>query len=822
MKFWNQHLTTKVASAFLLLSLTTVAVVGGVTFFQAREALKQAAFNQLSVTASLKEEEITRWFEDQQRDFLLTTQFPEFQDQFKILLNADAVDAKARSAHSELSGFLQRVVNLKPGLRELFILDRSNRILLSTDRQRQGQYEILANVTYFEQIKPGDTFAPIFYVSPVTGKPSVTLATSLRNATGVRQGAILAHLNLDRIDQIVRERTGLGETGETYLVGSLVSQNTFIAREPSKTQVSPDGISSQGIDAAMSGISGSGLYRNYAGVPVIGVYRWLNERDMALLVEMQQAEAFAPARRLAGIIVYVGLVAVGVLSTGVYWLSRQLELSRQQLERSSHQLEQKAQEAEAANRAKSLFLANMSHELRTPLNAILGFVQVMERDPQLTPPQHESLDIINRSGEHLLNLINDVLEMSKIEAGRVMVNPTPFDLHRFLRTMQEMFRVRAESKQLYLRVDRAAGLPQTVVTDEVKLRQILFNLLSNAIKFTEVGGVTLRVSYYCPTITEHRLEFAVQDTGRGIAPEEQHTLFQPFVQTSSGLSTQEGTGLGLAISRQFVRLLGGEIHVTSRVNQGSTFWFDVKVDLTDGVTAEPLAPVSSVLKLAPNQPTYRILVVDDKPENRQPLVALLSLVGFETQEAANGEEAIARWASWHPHLIWMDMRMPVMDGYTATQQIKAHSDCQPTVVIALTASVFEEEQIGILAAGCDDLVRKPFKAQVIFEKIAKHLGARYLYADNRSSSSSPAPAIPPQGYVLTTESLTAMSGQWLAQLHQAAIQVDADLILQLVEQIPTAHQALTEALTELVEQFDFDAIVDLTQTALQQVADESE
>lgn len=381
MPFGNQHLTTKVASFFLLLSLVAIGIVGGVAFFRARDALKQAAFNQLSVAATLKEEEIARWFEDKQRDFFLVTKFPDVQRNLQQLLSSQNSDSGDLAANKILSNYLLSVTQTKPDLREIFILNRSNRVILSTNKLHEGEYEILADTTYIEKVEPGDTFAPIFYVSPVTGKPSVTLATPLRDAAGVRQGVILAHLNLDRIDQIVRERTGLGKSGETYLVGSLVTKNTFISKEnKTGTQEFLTGISSQGIDAAISGISGFGLYRNYAKVPVIGVYRWLNEQDLALLVEMQQAEAFAPARQLAGTIVLVGLVSVGALSIGVYWLTQQLKISREQLENYSHKLEQKAQEALAANRAKSAFLANMSHELRTPLNSILGFAQLMTRD----------------------------------------------------------------------------------------------------------------------------------------------------------------------------------------------------------------------------------------------------------------------------------------------------------------------------------------------------------------------------------------------------------------------------------------------------------
>ncbi|MGL4880643.1 MAG: sensor histidine kinase, partial [Waterburya sp.] len=417
-------------------------------------------------SATLKEQEIARWFEDQQRDFLQTTQMPDVQNSLNILLNS-SLTAEKQQAYQVLAQYLTRVNQIKPSLREIFILDRSNKIIFSTNKKREGDYEILANITYVEQVEIGANFAPIFYVSPVTGKPAITLAKPLKN----RSGMVLVDLDLERIDRIVREKTGLGASGETYLVGSLISKNSFLAGKSDSSKAFPDGVNSPGIDAAMSGMSGYGLYRNYSQSPVLGVYRWLNEQDIALLVEISQEEAFDAARKLASTIMLVGLISVLWLLVGVNWLSQQLFLSRQQLEKSSQQLQLKAQEAEAANRAKSLFLANMSHELRTPLNAILGFSQLMARDTNISPDHQQSLDIINRSGEHLLNLINDVLEMSKIEAGKITLNTEPFDLYQLLQTIQEMFQAKAEAKGLWLKFILANNLPQYIVSDSRKVRQ---------------------------------------------------------------------------------------------------------------------------------------------------------------------------------------------------------------------------------------------------------------------------------------------------------------------------------------------------------------
>ncbi len=815
MQFWNQHLTTKIASSFLLLSLVAVGVVGGVAFFKAREALKQAAFNRLSVAATLKEEEINRWFEDQQREFLLINQFPDIQRNLKILFHAKSFDADYLAAHKSLVDYLRNVAQSEPGLREIFILDRSNKIILSTNKVREGTYEILANLTYFEHFEPGDAFAPIFYVSPVTGKPSVTLATPLRDKAGVRQGVILAHLKLDRIDNIVRQRTGLGKSGETYLVSSLKTKNTLISKGQAKTQEFPEGVRSQAIDAAMSGVSGFGLYENYAKVPVVGVYRWLNDQNLALLVEMHQEEAFAPARQLAGTIVLVGLVSVTALLIGVYWLTRQLKISREQLENYSHRLEVKAQEAEAANRAKSEFLANMSHELRTPLNAILGFTQLITRDPSVSPLQMENLEIISRSGEHLLTLINDVLSMAKIEAGRTTLNENSFDLYILLDSLEEMFQLKAESKGLQLIFERSPKVPRYVRTDESKLRQVLINLLGNAIKFTQKGEVTLRVKIVDSqqsTVNSQQstLLFEVEDTGSGIAQTELERLFQPFVQTETGRRSQQGTGLGLTISQRFIRLMGGDITVKSTAGQGTVFTFNIELSPAEVAAVSNSQLKQRVIGLAPNQPKYRILIVEDKWENRQLLVKMLTWLGFEVREAENGQEGVSIWETWEPHLIWMDMRMPVIDGYEATKQIKAHLKGQATIIIALTASAFDEERSVVLSAGCDDFVGKPFQEEVILEKMAKYLGVRYVYEQQAFEKDQLEENAYPE-HLSLEEALAQMPPQWVTQLHQAALCTDEKLIFNLLEQIPQEFAPLANTLADWVNNFRIDKVIDLTQ-----------
>ena len=374
------------------------------------------------------------------------------------------------------------------------------------------------------------------------------------------------------------------------------------------------------------------------------------------------------------------------------------------------------------------------------------------------------------------------------------------------------FQVRADAKGLWFNFLLADNLPQYVVGDSRKLRQLLTNLLSNAVKFTQAGGVTLRAFLRSTSpLANNRVKlcFEVADTGKGIAEAELDKLFSPFIQTASGIQSQGGTGLGLAISRQFAELMGGTVGVNSIVGEGSVFAFDIQVELADSLIEEMISVSKRVKQLAPGQRNYRLAVVDDQEANRLALVKLLESVGFQPLAANNGKEAISLWQDWQPDLIWMDMRMPVMDGYEATRQIKDRSEVKQAVIIAITASAFEEQREKIINAGCDDFVAKPFTEQVIFDKLIQHLGVKFIY--QAESTVKDIQKVHKTNKSLSFRDLAVLSSNLVTDIRQAAIAVDAEQIEQLIAQIPDTQPGIARAISEMLAEYDFDGIIELTE-----------
>jgi len=465
------------------------------------------------------------------------------------------------------------------------------------------------------------------------------------------------------------------------------------------------------------------------------------------------------------------------------------------------------EEAEEANRAKSTFLANMSHEIRTPLNAILGFTQVLARDPDLNSSQRAALTTIQRSGEHLLTLINDILDMAKIEAGRMTLQVAPFDLPRLVTDLEALFAQRARDQGLTLSI-AASALPRTVLGDELKLRQVLINLVGNAVKFTASGAVTLRVA----PLAGDAVRFCVIDSGEGIAPEEMPRLFEPFSQIASGGKTQKGTGLGLALSRQILRLMGAELSADSTPGQGSCFSFTLSLPPGDPGAPTTVRTERPVVGLEPGQPLCRVLIVDDLPDNRAPLRALLTALNpqrpvLDVREAADGREAVAMWNQWQPHVIFMDMRMPLLSGEEATRQIKAlmatHPAAVRTVIVALTASAFNEDRDRFLACGCDEFACKPFRAADLYAILENRVGLRFV-----RTGETPPPLAPLSPLDLASR-LAACPANWCGALEAAVLLADFNQITDLVEQLGEHDAGLALALKTWAYNYDLEAFTSL-------------
>lgn len=465
-------------------------------------------------------------------------------------------------------------------------------------------------------------------------------------------------------------------------------------------------------------------------------------------------------------------------------------------------LKQAKMDAEKASTAKSQFIASMSHELRTPLNAILGFSHIMENAENLTEKQQENLRIINKSGTHLLDLINDVLDISKIEAGKVELHEKDFDLYALLEEMKDIFMAPVHEKSLSLSFDYPKDLPRYIHADERKLRQVLINLIGNAIKFTLRGGISIHLRQQ-QKHQQQMLHVEIEDTGCGIKESELKHLFRNFSQTSSGLKSQQGTGLGLAISRQFIRLMGGDMSVESREGKGSIFKFDLQI-VTAKQSGNLSDNTSKELAMVPGEKTYRILVVDDSDINRLLLIELLSSFNFEFQEAKDGQQGIEIWKEWQPHITLMDINMPKVDGYEATRQIKALS--REAIIIAITTTTaFDDIKQQVLEAGCCDFITKPFEQADIFEALKKHLQLKYFH-EEQSSSVEQSDATK----ILNAETVSRLPNELRQQLKQAISVVDTEKIDILLEQIHQQQNArLADAIKQQVDDFQYDSLLKL-------------
>ena len=463
----------------------------------------------------------------------------------------------------------------------------------------------------------------------------------------------------------------------------------------------------------------------------------------------------------------------------------------------TRELAEAKERAEAASAAKSIFLASVSHELRTPLNAVLGFSRLMMRKRDLAEADREHLAIINSSGEHLLNLINDVLDMAKVEARQVQVEVSAFDLLHLVGDVSDMLRVRASDVGLTLLVDLAADLPRYVFADARKLRQVLINLIDNAIKFTREGGVALRIGVASrEPAGKVVLRLDIEDSGVGIAEADIERIFHPFEQAGASGSAP-GTGLGLALARQFVELMGGSLTVRSRPGIGSIFRLAMPVEVaTEGDIKRGAGAAPRVTGLEPGQRDWRILVVDDNPANLQLAHEQLSSVGFTVRDAASGEEAVARFLDWRPDLICMDRRMPGIDGMEATRRIRALENGETVKIIAVTASIFDDSGDEALTALCDSFLRKPYRADDLYRAIGGLLPVRYQF------EGQPTETPLPHGPV----DITVLPAEAQAGLREAIRLRSYSRLAELVRGLTDGHPVEARQIGLVLQSFDWPSL----------------
>lgn len=459
--------------------------------------------------------------------------------------------------------------------------------------------------------------------------------------------------------------------------------------------------------------------------------------------------------------------------------------------------------ADAANQAKSAFLSSMSHEIRTPLNAIIGFAQLLDRDSSLSQKQSKQVQSIVRSSEHLMALINDILDLSRIEAGHTTLNMVNFNLHDLIDDIAMMFQLRFVEKNVQLLVYKDKSLPLYVAGDEAKIRQILINLVGNALKFTDVGSVALRAfAQNNPNNPNKKftLSIVVEDTGPGISVDDQSRIFSSFYQTKMGIKSG-GTGLGLSISKNLVELMGGSIMVFSSVGVGSSFSFNLPMHESDRAREKFSIKLQNVLKIKSGIGPFRVLIADDRVENREILKDLLESVGFETHLVTNGQEAVNVFESWHPHAILLDMSMPILDGYETAKIIRANLDGDKVLIVAVTASVFESDIYRVMDSGVNRYIRKPFKAEEIFAALEDIPGLRYMAADFEKECEIE--------YEPKTAAAVDLPADLIASIKQAILKGDIATIRKLILEVKLKNEPFAKKMQELVTQYDYDALLEM-------------
>ncbi len=784
MRFLKKSLMARLVLYFLFLSLIGVGLTGYLVYVQATEALKNSVFERLEAIAAFKTDALNRWIEDQRAEITFLAWLPEVRAQAGILGRHAPSASEYRAAYRILSEYLSFVASRTYNTEELFVLDTRGGIMFSTEKSNEGLS--CAELPYFTRGR-SMTYVQNAYVSPVSGKLTITIATPLFDRNGRRIGVLASHLNLLHMNRLFKERAGLGRTGETYLVdqhGALIT-DTRHGGPPASEKGDAPGRMPGGIKTALEGENASGLFRNYAGAPVVGVYRWLNEHDVALAAEMGKNEAFALANRLAGMVILIGAFIALMMGAGVYLLARRItkpvrsvaetaikvaggDLSQRaevvtedeigfmarafnkmtgQLRESIEHLEERVAErtrnleaeisarrkveadlqrakvaAESANQAKSDFLAAMSHEIRTPMNGVIGLSDLALRQ-EMPPKLRDYFKKIHAAGVTLLGVIDDILDFSKIEAGKISMESVEFNLDDVIENLITVLSVKTEEKGLELLLDIGPEVPRNLVGDPFRLGQVLTNLANNAVKFTESGQVIIRVEHTLDAADPGvvRLKCRVADTGIGMSPEQMGRLFKPFTQADGSITRRFG-GTGLGLAICKHLVNLMDGRIDVESAPNQGSAFTFTARFGLGETLERKS-----YALPDELKEMRVLVVDDNPTAREILCGMLESFSFTAVAAGSGREAIdileAATQDEAFDLILMDWKMPGMNGLDAAEQIKLHPKLgRIPGILMVTAYSIDENREAARRIGLEGFLTKPVNPSLLFDAILRAFG----------------------------------------------------------------------------------------------------
>jgi len=855
-----------------LFSIANLLRYGSVMVVMLSVLLTSSVLIQMSARVQLDENQALQQERSQAVAQSIETYLQDFQTELTYLERVRGLTTLSPPIQQNL---LEGMTRLDDAYEAVGIFDLEGEVLVGiapfNQDPTQLPRQLTEDLTFLPIVAASKKYISPVSISPRTGSPVITIAVPIKDAEDRTNGALVAQVNLQFLNFTVSQAR-VGETGYTYVVDD---QQRIIAKERSETEAydkfALEDISNRSLLTYIDGdpTEGFSTYQGLRDVEVLGASSYVYSVGWRVVSELPLAEVRSPVRKMNQTM--VGAMTLAMLMTGAIgilfarWLVSPLnrltlaatQISEGNLEaqvkvRSRNELgllasvfNQMAQQlrqtfsaledakatletrveartaelktakltADEANHAKSEFLASMSHELRTPLNGILGYAQILQQEDGLSEEQDRGLNVIRQCGAHLLTLINDILDLSKIEARKMDLVPTPLYLPALIQAVVEMCQVRAEAQDIDFYYLLDPDLPKGIFADEKRLRQVLINLLNNAIKFTDTGSVSLRVQ--CLENSEatsdpslRRIRFEVRDTGVGISRSQIEKIFSPFEQVGEQYRQTEGTGLGLTISQQILSLMESKIQVESEPGKGSTFWFDLALpEHKDWDLAGTTANNNKVLGY--EGPPKTILVVDDRWENRSVIIKLLEPIGFKVVEAVDGQDGLEKARQLLPDLIITDLAMPVMDGYGLLNQLRSSTELQDVLAIVSSASVLIIDQHKSIEAGGNDFLAKPVQLEELLQKLKKHLKLEWQYLTEQSTAETRTPIASEQ-----PQTLVPPPDDVLAHLFDLAQQgrlFEIATIADDIEALDARYQPFADALRPLAKQFQVDQIKALIQ-----------